>query len=378
MSRNLTERQVSVLSDEFNLADGHAYRKWNAAEQAILDTTPAMFRQLDRRQQSAIESTYFETFFSLAQQMLNTSHFERFPCFTASGGIEIIANYLRLNNLSATLIEPCFDNLKDILKRHQIPLSPFPDDLLEAEGEVLDAFLAQMTTDVLFIVSPNNPTGATAGKENFARIVDFCARQNKTLILDACFRFYLPDGEVYDQYAMLADADVDCIVIEDTGKTWPTLELKGPFISVSDRLIDPIAHINSDFLLHVSPFAIGLMTDFLNLSIADNRGHFRAVAAENRATLYVELAPTFLQPVERPYMSVSWLKINADIPAVTLTELLGKEGVYVLPGNQFFWTDQALGDTYLRVALMRDPKMFKQAAACLSEALQRLAVPAAS
>ncbi|GAA4992912.1 aminotransferase class I/II-fold pyridoxal phosphate-dependent enzyme [Yinghuangia aomiensis] len=378
MTRNLTERQVAVLSNEYNLADGHAYRQWNAAEQAVIDATPSKFRQVDRRRHKAIEATYFGTFFSLAAQTLDTSHFEMFPCFTASTGIEIIANYLRLNNLSVTLIEPCFDNLKDILRRHQIPLSPFPDDLLEAGGDVLDDFLERVTTDVLFLVSPNNPTGSMAGKNNLSRIIDFCARRNKTLILDSCFRFYVPDGEVYDQYRMLIDSGIDCIVIEDTGKTWPSLELKAPFISVSERLVDPISRINSDFLLHVSPFAIDLMTDFLELSAKDGRGHIRAVSDQNRAALYAALEPTFLTPVERPFMSVSWLRIEAEIPAVALTEVLGRENVHVLPGNQFYWTDESLGDSYLRVALMREPAMFAQAAAKLAEVCQRLGLPVAS
>ncbi|MEU6621525.1 pyridoxal phosphate-dependent aminotransferase [Streptomyces litmocidini] len=372
MLRNLTERQVSVLSYEYNLADGHAYRAWSPQEQAVVDSTPQKFRQVDRRQQDAIEAEYFETFYALGQQTLDTDHFARFPCFTASAGIEIIANYLRLKNLSATLIEPCFDNLKDILLRHQIPLEPIPDDLLEADGDVLTAFLDRITTDALFIVSPNNPTGATVRRPNFERIVDFCARTGKTLILDSCFRFYMPDEDVYDQYKMLADADIDCIVIEDTGKTWPTLELKGPFLSVSKRLVEAISHINSDFLLHVSPFSIDLVTDFLRTSLQDGRSHIRGVAAQNRAVLHAELAGTFLTPVEREHMSVSWLRIDADITSAEVVAELAREGVHVLPGNEFYWTDKSVGDHYVRVALMRDPAMFVKAAARLGDTVRRL------
>lgn len=377
MLRNLTERQVSVLSHEYNLADGHAYRGWSPQEQAVVDSTPQKFRQVDRRQQDAIEAEYFETFYALAHQTLDTVRFSRFPCFTASAGIEIIANYLRLKKLSVTLIEPCFDNLKDILIRHQVPLEPFPDDLLEADGDELSAFLEQITTDVLFIVSPNNPTGATALRANFQRIVEFCARSGKTLILDSCFRFYMPDGDVYDQYKILADADIDCIVIEDTGKTWPSLELKGPFLAVSERLVEAVSYINSDFLLHVSPFAIDLMTDFLRTSIQDGRGHIRGIASENRSTLHAELAGTFLTPVEREHMSVSWLRIDGDITAAEVVEEAARDGVYVLPGNEFYWTDKSVGDSYIRVALMRDPAMFVKAAARFGETVRRLTEAAA-
>jgi aspartate/methionine/tyrosine aminotransferase len=366
-TRTLTDRQVAVLDREYNLADGHAYRPCTSAERALLDVAPARFQQVDRRRQAAIETDYFEAFFSLGAQTLDRTHFERFPCFTASTGIEIIANYLRLNDLSVTLIEPCFDNLKDILRRHQIPLSVFPDLLLSADGEALQEFLEQISTDVLFLVSPNNPTGSTLGKANLARIIAFCSRSSIILILDTCFRFYLPEEEVYDQYKMLAESDINCILIEDTGKTWPTLEIKAPFISVSDRLVDPIARINSDFLLHISPFAIGLLTDFVRLSIDDRRGQIRAVVAENRAALNAELASTFLVPIEQPFMSVSWARIESAMPAVTLSELLAEQNVHVLPGNQFFWSDESLGDPFLRLALVRDTAMFAQAVARLGD-----------
>lgn len=377
MIRNLTERQVAVLSKEYNLADGHAYRKWNAAEHAVIDALPTKFRQVNRRQQDSIETDYFETFFTLAAQTLDTTRYARFPCFTASTGIEIIANYLRLNDLSVTLIEPCFDNLKDILKRHRIPLSVFPDSMLEANPDALTAFLEQTATDVLFLVSPNNPTGTTANEENLGRIIDFCARRGTMLVLDSCFRFYVPDHEVYDQYRMLAEADIDCIVIEDTGKTWPTLELKVPFLSVSDRLVGSISRINSDFLLHVSPFTVGLMKEFLDISIGDNRGYVREIVARNRDSLYPALAPTFLRPVEKPYMSVSWLRIESEMRAVEFIEVLGRQAVHALPGNEFFWTDPALGDSFVRIALMREPDMFAEAVVKIRYACDTLVSPVA-
>jgi aspartate/methionine/tyrosine aminotransferase len=259
-----------------------------------------------------------------------------------------------------------------------VPLSVFPDRLLSADGEELEAFLESTTTDALFLVSPNNPTGTTIGQDNFARIIAFCARRGTTLILDSCFRFYVPEEDTYDQYKMLAAADIDCIVIEDTGKTWPTAELKAPFMSVSRRLVDPIARINSDFLLHVPPVVVALLTGFLQLSAEDGRGLIRDVVAQNRAVLQAELAATFLRPVERPFMSVSWLQIESSMSSGTLSALLAQENVHVLPGNQFFWSDESLGDRFVRVALVRDPVMFAQAAANLAQVCQRLAIPASA
>jgi len=366
LHRNLTELQVSVLVDEFNLADGHAFRSWSPAERAVIEAAPTMFKEFDRRVHRSIEERYYRTFFSLAEQTLNPSHFTQFPYFTASTGIEVIANFLRLRSLSVALIEPCFDNLKDILRRHDIPLTSFPDELMTADPSVLREFLERTTADAFFLVSPNNPTGAHLPEDNFRTIVEFCAEHDRILILDACFRFYLPAHEVYDQYEILIGSTVDCIVIEDTGKTWPTLEIKAPFISTSPHLTPSIAKIDSDFLLHVSPFAIRLVDGFLRTSAADGRSHIRGIVEHNRDVLRRHLEPTFLRQVERSFMSVSWLRIDCDMRAVELVEHLARANVHVLPGNQFFWSDASVGDGFIRVALMRDAVMFEAAAILLA------------
>lgn len=374
MDSTLTALEVAVLSDQYNLADGHAYRPWSPAELQIVDALPRKLRHVDRRDHQRVEEAYFETFFTLARQTLHGTGWERFPCSTASTAIEIIANYLRLNGLSVTLIEPCFDNLKDILRRHDVPLSVFPDRLLDDDGETLDTFLETVSTDVLFLVSPNNPTGRVLREDNFQRIVEHCARRGTMLVLDSCFRFYVPPDLTFDQYATLDEAGIDCIIIEDTGKTWPTAELKAPFMSVSKHLIDPIARINSDFILHVPPVVVALLTDFLKLSIQDERGGILTVVAQNRAALYAELAGSLLHPIEQPFMSMSWLRIESPMPAPAVSRLLGQNGIHVLPGNQFFWSDESLGDPFLRVALVRDPVMFAQAAAKLAQVCRDLPI----
>ena len=245
----LTVDQVSVLSEDYNLADGHAFRTWNQAEAAIIDKVADVFHRVDRRNQRAVESAYIDTFLQLSGQSRRDDYFEFFLCFTASTALEVVANYIRMRELSVALIEPCFDNLHDILFRHDIPLEAFDENMIVAEGEVLAEYLKKLACDAILLVSPNNPTGIRIPESNLARIADYCRVNDKILILDSCFRFYLPDDHAYDQYGLLADANVKSIVIEDTGKTWPTLELKAPFFGVSKQLAGAISDIYSDFLL---------------------------------------------------------------------------------------------------------------------------------
>ena len=147
--KNLTEEQILVLSEEFNLADGHAYRPLNAAEEAIIADLPQIFRQVDRRQQTVIEGDYVRTFLHAASQSYVPAAFSHHMCFTASMGLEVVANHLRLEQLSAALIEPCFDNLHDIMARHGTPWRAF-----DCLSRPLDAGVAARTGTI-----PAGPTG---------------------------------------------------------------------------------------------------------------------------------------------------------------------------------------------------------------------------
>lgn len=370
--RNLTEEEVLVLPERHNLADAHAYRRFSPAEAKIIDASPDIFRRADRRRQAGIESEYLSEFFALARQSLRPADCDFFMCFTASLGLEVIANFLRLRRLKACLIEPCFDNLARILARHGVLVGAFPDRVMEGSEAELSEHLRNITADAVFLVTPNNPTGAQLSERNLRTLVGFCKRSNKLLILDACFRFYLPELDVYDQYQILIDSAVDFFVLEDTGKTWPTLEIKAPFLVASRGIAKDVAEIYYDFLLHASPFALTLLTEFMRTARRDGRATIRDVVARNRAILYEALAGTFLEPREATFASISWLRINNGLSGVQLQRLLADAGVHILPGNQFYWSDPRQGDAFVRVALVRDLEMFTLASRTLGECCRGL------
>jgi aspartate/methionine/tyrosine aminotransferase len=375
MSTNLTSYEIDSLSQSFNLTDGHAFRGWFPPEEAIIERSAQLFRDTNRRLQSQIERGYVRDFMRLARQTYDEEAFAYPMCFTASMAFEIVANYLRLNRLTLALIEPCFDNLADIFRRHHIPLQPFPDALLEAPGEKFEQTLNALNCDAICLVTPNNPTGMTLAESNLRRLLHFCQERQKLLILDNCFRAYLSRDMVYDQYRLVLESGVDAILIEDTGKTWPTSEIKAPFFAVSRGrgLFERIYHIYTDFLLHVSPVGIKLMHEFIRLSLRDDLASIHEVVRINRQALYRSLEGTFLTPCERPFASVAWLRIDQQITGLDLKQVLDEHGVFVLPGNHFYWHDPHQGDQFIRVALMRDPDMFGQAAALLGEVCRKVA-----
>jgi aspartate/methionine/tyrosine aminotransferase len=375
MDKNLTGYEIETLPQYYNLTDGHAFRPWSAREEAIIDRAAQLFKNKNRRMQVEIEREYIRDFSRLAKQTYDEDALGYLMCFTASMAFEIIANYLRLNRLSLSLIEPCFDNLADIFHRHQIPLHPVPDALLEASADAFRRGLSTMDSDAICLVTPNNPTGSTLTESNLRSLVKFCKERGKLLILDNCFRAYLPRHLVYDQYQLVLEAGIEVVLVEDTGKTWPTSEIKAPFFAVSGSggLFDRIYDIYTDFLLHVSPVGIELMHEFIRLSERDDMASIHEVIRMNRKALCENLAGTFLTPCERPFASVAWLRIDHSLNSLALKQVLDEHGVFVLPGNHFFWHDRSQGEQFIRVALARDADMFREAARLLGEVCRKVA-----
>jgi aspartate/methionine/tyrosine aminotransferase len=373
--KNLTGYEIDGLHRSYNLTDGHAFRRWTPAEEAIIDRSAQLFKNSSRRMQGDIERDYIRDFSRLSKQTCDVDALGYLMCFTASMAFEILANYLRLNRLTLTLIEPCFDNLADIFRRHGISMAPFPDATMESPNETFQNALDRVASDAICLVTPNNPTGRTLSEENLRSLATFCKQRGTLLILDNCFRAYLPRDLVYDQYRIILDADIDAILIEDTGKTWPTAEIKAPFFAAARArgLFDRIYEIYTDFLLHVSPVGIRLLHEFVRLAERDELRSIREVVATNRDALDEQIGATFLTPCERRFASVAWLRIEHAMDGLQLRGILDRRGVFVLPGHHFFWHDHRRGEKFIRVSLARDADMFREAAALLGEVCREVA-----
>jgi hypothetical protein len=84
MVMNLTTYKIATLPQTFNLTDGPAFRRWFAAEEAIIDRSAQLFRNNNRRQQVEIEREYTRDFSQLARQTWNEDALGYLMCFTAS------------------------------------------------------------------------------------------------------------------------------------------------------------------------------------------------------------------------------------------------------------------------------------------------------
>jgi aspartate/methionine/tyrosine aminotransferase len=365
--RNLTEYEEIGLSREHNLADGHAHQGLSASQGAIIRELPAAFSLAEGVPQSKIEAGFVAAFFELAGQPSAVVAGNNFLSYSASVATEILANFLRRRRMSVALVHPSFDNIAAILTTEGLDVFPLEEDAFSSDD--WESNLDRITFDALFVVWPNNPTGWAMGREQFHDLVEYCRSRNILLVIDFCFRLFNPDLE-WDQYAVLLESGVNFIAIEDTGKAWPTLDMKVSITSCSLRLASEVHELHTDVLLNVSPFILTLLTSF----IRDTQEHgvqecIRGIADENRALLHAAIEGTILTPASKGPLGVEWLRISGGLTGRELWELLGARGVFVLPGDYFYWLEPARGSSYIRVALMRPRAMYCDAVAALREGL---------
>jgi len=360
----LTEYQFPNLNSIFNLSDAHARQSHLNGIEPVIVNLFDFFKHSEKANYHELLINCFNEYMSASGQD-NLKNFEFIVTHTASQSMEIITNYLRLNNLNACLIEPTFDNIPDILKRHNVKINSI------TENEIKNCDIKYNNIDSLFLTLPNNPTGFILTENEFITIVNYCKRKNILLIIDACFRLFDPRA-MFNWYKHLSNSEF--IIIEDTGKIWPTQDLKTSFIISNKKTIKQLTRISRDFLLNVSPFTLKLVTEVIKHSKNNNFKDFRELLESNREYLrkQIESVNYFNIHNNESSVSVELIKINSKYSSSKLTELLFEEGFGILPGVPFFWNNREKGESYFRIALARDHQYFKTAIEKLLDATNTL------
>jgi aspartate/methionine/tyrosine aminotransferase len=376
---DITQHEIDALTRRHNLADAHTHQKQSPTQQQIVESLPDLWYEAEGRLQRDLEQDFITAFFELQRQPTALATGRALLAYASSISTMVAATYLMQRKMSVTLIEPCFDNLHDLLKNQRIPLNPLREEDLADVDKIYDNLCKKVTTDALFLVDPNNPTGftlLTEGRRAFEEVVRYCVDHGKLLMIDRCFAsFALMDGSVswFDIYELLESSGVSYIVIEDTGKVWPLQDAKCAILMASRDIYPAIYDIHTSVLLNVSPFVLNMLTRYLRDSERDAFASVRNVISTNRTELGLALAesPVVLcQP--RVNVSVAWLDIAPlGIDALNFQRKLLTRDVYVLPGTFFFWNERHKGNRYVRVALAREPKMFRAAARQLALEIER-------
>lgn len=378
---DITQHEIAALRTRYNLADAHTHQDQSPTQRKIVENLPNLWYAAAGQSQYQSEQEFITAFYTLhGQHRALERRDEIYLVYAASIAMHITATYLKQHSMRVGLIEPCFDNLHDLMKHMQVPMTPLADTLFANPDRVYGNLVERAhTLDAVFLVDPNNPTGTSVLHPNdhaFREIVRFCVDYDKLLILDLCFAaFILASGQPRtDVYEIMEDAGVRYIAMEDTGKTWPLQDAKCATITASRDVNPHIYPIVTSVLLNVSPFVLKLVTEYVRDSNVDGFASVRGLLEENREIARQKLDGGLLRYVTPAVgTSVAWFEItDRDWNADSLQAYLLEHKIYVLSGKHFFWSNPERGQRFIRIALARDTPLFESAIDAIRTALKAL------
>lgn len=367
---NLTTMEVDALTDVdggLNLTDGHARLPLTDEQAAIVAQIPAMFAEASRRTFPDIEQEAHATFLrAIGQHHAPVGTGRILSCYSSTLATDIVARALPAG-ATISLLHPTFDNIADLFITRGLSLVPL------SEPDLLAQNWPGPEVTAVVVTHPNNPTGLVTPPDHLRSLAEHTVRNGQTLIIDASFRGQVLDAQ-YDTYALLDEVGADWILIEDTGKLWPTHELKLGLLAYSARTTLPIERAFSESLLSASPVVLLLVARLAEDWLAGGRQRARHLVERNRAAVRAAVQEAGLRLAD-PDSQISVARIELP-PGGPDSSLLYKDlvarGVHVLPCAPFHWADPQGGHRYIRVSLARPYGAVETAARTLAQSYLEL------
>ena len=276
---------------------------------------------------------------------------------------DVVAGALARRAPTVGLVNPIIDCVPALLTSRGIRTIPVserrlagPDPLggLEPVGAIITA-------------TPNNPTGALLRPAQLSRLAEACAARGVVLVVDSCFRAFDTRAQ-YDSYEILDASGAEYVVIEDTGKLWPTGGVKLGFLVTSAGSRLGLAEAAADILLTAPPFSVRVVEEFSRHMADGGLAELHRRIASNRQILADELAGHAWASVADgdSRVSVSRIRLAPGFSGTRLWGQLLRMGVHSVPCRPFYWATPAAGDRYLRIALAREEDVIRRAARAIT------------
>ena len=223
--------------------------------------------------------------------------------------------------------------------------------LLEENGWLpdLDAIPAEVaaSASVMWINYPNNPTGAVAGLDYFAKVVDF-AKANDILVMhDACYTEVAYDGHRPVSFLQVPGAMDVALEFHSLSKSYNMTGWRlGVAVGNAD-LIDALMVVKSNLDSGVPQAIQAMGIEALNgpIDSVDDRN----AVYQRRRDLVVEALRRIGLHVDPPRASLYvWARIPDGYTSAELTEMLLEErDIVVTPGSGY----GRYGEGYIRLSL---------------------------
>ncbi len=372
--RNITEREYSALASPnvVNLADAHVRWAPSAAEAIVIAILGDAWRNAAETPYTSLERMAWSSYASLARQSILRQYDDGrcFTCYASSVATDLAAAILRdARYTTAFISHPTFDNIPDLFRRRGFRVHSHGEQEWAA-GQHPE--VGGRGATVWVIVTPNNPTGVTCNEEAIRQLAKAARENDACLVFDTSFRLFNGDA-LYDIYSVLEEEDPDWIVLEDTGKLFPSLDLKIGGLVVCQRFRDKARLIWSELILNVSPVSLAVVARFSTTHANDSGASLRTRVLNNRAIVTDIFKATDTPLQGESSMPVEMVSIGTH-DADSFTELLADQySVAVVPASSFFWDAPEHGRHRIRVALARDPDVLIAGTTRVLDALGHLA-----
>ena len=365
---SLTQMQLLGVASETNVAEGYPRYAPSPTQQAIVDRFPALLAEASRTPYPQLESRAHAAFFhALGQHSVPIGSGRILSYYASTVATDVVGASLAREGRRVALVNPIIDCIPAILRHRGLELVPVSERRLAGPDPL--AGLGEL--DAVITANPNNPTGALLAAPALRRLADACADRGAVLVIDSCFRAFDARAQ-YDSYAVLDESGAEYVVIEDSGKLWPTGGIKLGFTVTSARNRLPIVEVAADILLTAGAFATAVVEAFALDMAAGGLATLQARIDGNRAILRDELARS---PVARladgdSRVSVSRIELPRGMSGTRLWGQLLRRGVHSVPCRPFYWARPSVGERYLRIALAREPEVVRRAAQAIVETLE--------
>lgn len=127
---DLTQHEIQALKTRYNLADAHTHQRQSPTQDKIVQRLPDLWYESEDNRQDHHERRFLETFFRLHKQPTAAALDKTLLSYSASVSTMVAGLYCAQRQKSVALVEPCFDNLVDVLKHMRTPLVPLPEHYL--------------------------------------------------------------------------------------------------------------------------------------------------------------------------------------------------------------------------------------------------------
>jgi aspartate/methionine/tyrosine aminotransferase len=364
---SLTQMQLLGVASETNVAEGYPRFALTTSQQAIVDRYPQLHADVYSTPYPVLESRAHAAFFhALGQRSAPIGSGRILSFYSSTVATDVVAGALAQVGRRLALVNPVIDCIPALFRHRGIELVPVSERRLAGSDPL--AGLGEL--DAVMTANPNNPTGALLGGPALRRLADACADRNAVLVIDSCFRAFDARAQ-YDAYAVLDASGCEYVVIEDSGKLWPTGGIKLGFLVVSARNRLAITEVAADILLTAPPFAVAVVEQFALDMANRGLGSLQAHIARNREILQEEMAASTVARVADgdSRVSVSRIELPRGMSGTRLWGQLLRAGVHSVPCRPFYWARPSVGERYLRVALAREPEVVRRAARAIVEAV---------